>query len=101
MTRYKFRRLWQTYIVRATLTRLYKIGRTMDIAARLAELRTGSPDALELVASFPEDYESELHAKFAAFRRHGEWFAESPELVDFLNTPQLTNEDVVRSLLTL
>jgi len=60
-----------------------KIGSASDVAARLKSLQTGSADELTLLAMTEggEFRERELHARFAADRLRGEWFAPSPELI--------------------
>jgi len=63
-----------TYIVRHPMTGLIKIGRTNDVPGRLKSLQTGAGAILATLAVIPSDVESKLHKKFAAFRRHGEWF---------------------------
>lgn len=63
-----------TYIVRHPVTRLIKIGRTNDVPGRLKALQTGAGAILATLAVIPGDVESNLHKKFAALRRHGEWF---------------------------
>jgi hypothetical protein len=67
---------------------LIKIGYTENLRIRLASLQTGSPVKLNLLASIPGDKlkETELHTRFAADRRHGEWFAFSAEIKAFLET---------------
>ena len=63
---------------------LIKIGVAKDVASRLRTLQTGSGVALELLATVPGSYalERHYHDRFAVDRRHGEWFARSPELMD-------------------
>lgn len=54
-----------------------KIGWTSDVMRRVAELRKLSRAPVELVACFPGNKPTELslHARFAAQRIDGEWFA--------------------------
>lgn len=54
-----------------------KIGHTIDLTRRMAEL---SPD--EILATEPGDRELERarHQQFAAYRVRGEWFRDSPAL---------------------
>lgn len=58
--------------------KIYKIGVTHDIKARLAQLSTGNPFQLkvELYYEFEnaEVVEKALHQKYAKFRKRGEWF---------------------------
>ena len=65
------------YFVRAVGTDLVKIGHTdRDVGKRVRALQTGSAYGLELLAAFTGGPEAEraLHAQFATFRAHGEWF---------------------------
>lgn len=66
------------YLIHAEGTNRYKIGRTIDISRRVAELTYQSPYPLEIISYFKSDYPSEdelaLHEKFADRRVHGEWF---------------------------
>lgn len=57
---------------------LYKIGIANDVDRRMAELRTGNPFPLELVATCTNGgrfTETLLHERFAHRRVSGEWFA--------------------------
>lgn len=56
---------------------LVKIGRTINLAKRVAEIQRMSPVPLEVLWSHPGGHELEtnLHRHFAALRSHGEWFA--------------------------
>lgn len=63
---------------------LIKIGVAGDVAGRLESLQTGSPVLLEVRAVITdggEALELSLHKRFAASRRHGEWFEPTPELL--------------------
>jgi hypothetical protein len=57
-----------------------KIGRARSISQRMHELQTGCPFELKLLAILSTDPndESAFHKRFAADRRHGEWFVMSP-----------------------
>ena len=71
------------YFVQAEITRRIKIGFTAGaVEKRLASLQTGSGEILTLLSTVPGDkgLEARLHAKFAAYRTHNEWFKESSEL---------------------
>lgn len=61
--------------------RLIKIGTTTNVRRRAAELNA------TVLARCPGSYseEKQLHAKFAAHRRHGEWFEPAPELMRLIN----------------
>lgn len=57
----------------------YKIGMTSNLRKRIGQLQTGTPHPIEIVtiipAARPAELEAELHARYAAKRVHGEWFA--------------------------
>jgi len=69
---------------------LIKIGRAKNPAARLRDMRVGSPEPLELLAQFHVEsmarFEGHLHRYFADRRHHGEWFRVSnyQEIIDEL-----------------
>ncbi len=66
-------RIKTAYFIRASTTGLIKIGESIDPINRLTELAATSPEAsLELLAVGGN--ERNLHAEFAAYRVHGEWF---------------------------
>ena len=60
-----------------------KIGAALDPERRLASLQCGSPITLRLLAEGPgsERDERVLHQRFAAHRRHGEWFERHPDIL--------------------
>ena len=60
-----------------------KIGLAKDPRERLRTLQTGSPVALRLLAFIAGGYDAEqgYHARFAAHRLHGEWFAPHPDIL--------------------
>ncbi|MBD2019194.1 GIY-YIG nuclease family protein [Leptolyngbya sp. FACHB-36] len=68
------------YLIRAGRGNLYKIGVAIDPTRRLAQLQTGSPHRLSLVAAKryrdPYQRESTLHRQYRAYRVRddGEWF---------------------------
>lgn len=66
---------------------LIKIGVAANPKDRIRTLRTMSPVPLRLVLVLPgrgAAGESELHARFAEHRSHGEWFHSAPELISFI-----------------
>lgn len=65
---------WIYFVAGANLT---KVGLTTDLRARMATLQASSPVVLTLVLVLTGGREVErmLHARYDAFRRHGEWFA--------------------------
>lgn len=66
---------WRTYIVEAVGQGIVKIGKSRDIEKRVSALQTSNPHRLRLLKVFDADIESELHERFAVFRRAGEWFS--------------------------
>lgn len=54
-----------------------KIGRSIDLGKRLADIQRMSPTPLDVLWSHPGGHELEtcLHRHFRALRSHGEWFA--------------------------
>ena len=64
-----------------------KIGFTRHLRDRLTEIikRTGSPQ--RLLAATPGSFQAEraYHHRFAAARKHGEWFNWSPEIEAEIN----------------
>jgi len=70
---------------------LIKIGYTDDsIKSRLSTLQTASPEPLTLLCAVPgsRDEETALHARFAPYRRRGEWFEPSSELLEYIAAHQ-------------
>lgn len=56
---------------------LIKIGVTTNLTSRIRAIRNSSPVPIEILAIMrgaTNFEEMQLHAKFAALRRHGEWF---------------------------
>lgn len=76
------------YFVQALRLGLVKIGIARDVPSRMAALQTGSPDTLTLIGAIstnaPCSLEKTLHMRFAAHRRHGEWFEPAEELLAYL-----------------
>ncbi len=61
-----------------------KIGKTVNLHARLKKLQTGSPVRLRVLAYIEggADLELEYHSRFAKDRVHGEWFRKSDAIMD-------------------
>lgn len=61
--------------------RLIKIGTTGNLKQRAQQVNA------VILARIPGSYteEAQLHARFAALRRHGEWFEPGPELLELIN----------------
>lgn len=66
------------YLYLIKCQQFYKIGVAHDVEQRLAQLSTGNPFDLEVLAVYGYDnantVETTLHQRFADFRRRGEWF---------------------------
>lgn len=60
-----------------------KIGMSEAPERRLADLQVGSPYKLRIigVAAGGQPREAVLHKRLAAFRLHGEWFSDAPEVL--------------------
>lgn len=69
------------YLIRCQ--RFHKIGVANDIQTRLAQLSTGNPFELEVVALYgfinAQVVEAAIHQRFSSCRRRGEWFELSEE----------------------
>lgn len=76
------------YFVTAREIGRVKIGFSDEPRSRFGKMRTDSPVplALERVTEGDVDVERHLHAKFAAFRLNGEWFALSAEIEAYMGT---------------
>lgn len=64
------------YVLGAKGSPTVKIGRSIDLAKRFADIQRMSPTPLEILWSYPGDHELEtrLHRHFRKLRSHGEWF---------------------------
>lgn len=86
------------YFIQGELTGLIKIGKTeSNPADRMRSFQTGSPDRLLLLKSicYPkvQNYEKEVHDRFAHLRIHGEWFRPDDDLLLFIkNAIDLGND---------
>lgn len=71
---------------------LYKIGQSENPTKRLAQLQTGCPHKLELIASVYSDkwLERRLHKMFFFSKKRGEWFTLTPSqlsmILDYINS---------------
>lgn len=80
------RTICTVYFIAAPESRLIKIGKTTDMQRRFASLKTSSPVELRLLDSIEYDYwlEDRIHRHLAEDRKHGEWFAASDRVLDFI-----------------
>lgn len=62
---------------------LIKIGSSMNVKQRLAQLSAGTAESLELLGHIDGSYlfEKQIHRKLAAHCKYGEWFSPSEEVV--------------------
>lgn len=80
------------YFIGAPAVRRIKIGWSQDHPSRrLHTFQTGSPVPLVLLAYVEANpaAEKELHRRFASLRVAGEWFEDSPELMEAIEDPDL------------
>jgi hypothetical protein len=70
---------------------MVKIGKANDPEARIAELQTGCPEKLKLIAvlkcksrKHAEFMEQQAHRTFRKYRSRGEWFHYAPEIREFI-----------------
>ncbi|MGW8846584.1 GIY-YIG nuclease family protein [Streptomyces xiamenensis] len=65
------------YVIGTPGANTVKIGRSIDVARRLADIQRMSPVPLEVLWTTPGGHELEtaLHRHFRPYRSHGEWFA--------------------------
>jgi len=86
------------YVYLINCQQFYKIGIANDVQSRLAQLATGNPFDLEVLAIFgfanASPVETALHQRFANTRKHGEWFSLSEnDIQDFLKICRLLGGD--------
>lgn len=63
-----------------------KIGTTIQLNVRLAQLRCETRREFVVLGILPGSYAEEnvLHRRFSRIRHYGEWFKPAPELMDFI-----------------
>lgn len=67
------KRKYKTYILKDTISGLYKIGRALDVNKRIKFLSVANPN-LEIYHIINKDIETALHRKYSPFRIKSEWF---------------------------
>lgn len=79
------------YFLLARAVSRVKIGRTINIDRRFAEVRLISPIPLEMVGYVEggAKMEARLHRQWAHLRHHGEWFTATPDLMSQLEFASL------------
>jgi hypothetical protein len=77
----------------------YKIGKTKNVKARVADLQTSSPYLIELIwAVYDQNmhqFEAWLHREFAEYRTNGEWFELPPDQIPVIEGMMLCDVDVL------
>lgn len=75
------------YFMRVDGLEPIKIGHAADINKRLANLQTGVPNKVSLLAKFAGFKHSELilHTMFEEHRVRGEWFNPAPEVMNMID----------------
>lgn len=74
------------YFIQGTDGGLVKIGWATSPAVRMAHMQAHCPVVLTLLHSEPGNgkQERELHARFSALRKHGEWFEPGADLLAYI-----------------
>ncbi len=78
----KPKRIIKTYLLFDKISRLYKIGRSIEPGNRISRIQ--SPGKLELITVINQNVEKSLHRKFKDKRIHGEWFKLSDSDVKYI-----------------
>lgn len=77
------------YIYVISCSKYHKIGRTRDINKRVYQISTSNPHKVRLVTSVwvknSVGLENILHSAFGSYRKQGEWFRLSPEMVELID----------------
>ncbi len=81
-----------TYFIQAGADGPIKIGSTKNLLIRLRPLCGMSPVPLKLLGVMKGNAEGRCHFRLGAFRIHGEWFAPSPVVLDFIRENALVPE---------
>ena len=87
-----------TYFLQAGDNGPIKIGWTKNLLVRLRSLSMMSPIPLKLLGVIKGNIEERCHVRLGAFRVHGEWFAPSPVVLDFIRvnaTSEIVSQDGV------
>ena len=86
-----------TYFLQAGAEGPIKIGSTRNLPVRLRTLCAMSPVPLKLLGVMKGDAEDRSHLRLGAFRLHGEWFAPSSVVFDFIRE-NATSPNIVARL---
>lgn len=82
----------KVYAILAWNSRKVKIGVAANPHDRITQIRTMSPEPLELIAVTAgggEKLEKSLHKRFDSIHSHGEWFHLTSELMEILLTEKM------------
>jgi ORF6N domain len=79
-----------TYFLQAGRDGPIKIGSTRNLIVRLRTLGAMSPVPLRLLGVMKGDHEEDCHVRLGAFRLHGEWFAPSETVKEFVRSNAIT-----------
>lgn len=78
------------YFIQAVQSKNIKIGYTSDVQKRINTLQTGNSEPLVFLGYIQgtQREEHELHRRFfkTRLRKDGEWFAPSPDLLEYINS---------------
>jgi len=74
------------YFVAAPDAGMVKIGKTIDLEKRFANLQNMSPIPLKVACQihYDDGLEYRIHQHFKEYRSHGEWFCADKPIVDFM-----------------
>lgn len=75
-----------TYFIAAPDVAMIKIGKTVNLAKRLAAIQSHCPVQLQVACEIDYDdgLEGRIHKHLKEYRSHGEWFHAEKEVVDFM-----------------
>lgn len=85
------------YFVQSTQGGLIKIGVATELKKRLKGLQSMCPIPLVCLGIVPgyAELEQSLHTRFAMYRRHGEWFEPSDELLTYIRENAICNNFIL------
>jgi len=75
---------FKTYLIHNKTTGLVKIGKAIDVQARIKELEYACGTGLAILIIIDKDIERQLHLKFQQHRVKGEWFKFSDSIKEYL-----------------
>lgn len=83
------------YLIKCSGSTFYKIGKAQNVKSRRDMLQVGCPYYLVLIATLatnnPQRLEKQMHKKFKAKRKYGEWFdLTQVEVAEFCQEPNCT-----------